>query len=97
MFGIMSARILGMEFNMDYFYYIITGETPSGYPRGAKVFKSNLDIFEFKDWVGLKSEKLHEVGKDRVFKYGVEEFVNPKVFIFEDFRNYLPEIVEISK
>jgi hypothetical protein len=80
--------------NDRYFYYIITGDTPSGYPRGAEVFKTPMGLFEFRDWVYSRSEKLHESGKDEVFKHGIKEFVNPQIFNFSEYKNYMPAIIE---
>ena len=78
-----------------YFYYVVTGDTPSDYPTGAKVFKTPLNYLEFKEYVAKNSSKLHPCGKDTVFRYGIKEFLNPQVFCYEDFKNYIPEIIEV--
>ena len=80
---------------MEYFYYIIVGDTPSGYPRGAAAVKSNLNYIQFKDYIDSKTEKLHESGKDRIFRLGAIDFVNPKIMFPEDFKNYCPYIIEV--
>ena len=80
---------------MEYFYYIIMGDTPAGYPRAAAPFKSTLCWFEFKEYIDERCEQLHESGKDRVFRLGAVEFVNPKIMCAEDFKNYCPYIIEV--
>jgi len=73
------------------FKYIISG---NGYK--ALAVHSSLNWIEFKEYVRSRSERIHPEGTDTVFKWGVLEFVNPKVFGVEEFADYLPAIIEIS-
>ena len=79
---------------MDYFYYIVIGDTPAGYPRAAAPFKTPMNHLEFEKYIGRNSRLLHESGKDRVFMLGTTQFVNPRIVFAEDFKNYCPYIIE---
>ena len=80
----------------EYFYYVIVSDTPAGYPRGATVIKSNLNWLDFKDYIDSRTEKIHESGKDRIYRNGAVQYINPKIMGIDDFKNYIPEIVEFE-
>jgi hypothetical protein len=60
------------------------------------VVHSDLNFFEFKSYIQghcVKSKKNEDIA---VFKYGLNEFVNPVVMMVEDYANYLPVLMEIN-
>ena len=68
-------------------------DTPCGQPRGGTPVTSEMNFFEFKDFVRENSELTHPNGTDRVFQLGTVELMNPKVMCPDDYAKFLPYII----
>ena len=68
------------------------------YGQGMKAMAvhSSLNYQEFCDFIRENSRKLHKDGSDVVFQWGVQEFVNPKVFMRDSFVDYLPALIGLK-
>jgi hypothetical protein len=59
----------------------------------ALVVHSEMNWLEFQNYILRKTTKLHPKGHDTVFKYGVIEFINPKVMTLDDYANFCPALM----
>jgi len=62
----------------------------------AMAVHSSLRILEFKDYVREHSTEIHRDSHDRVFRWGSQEFINPKVFTRDSYVDYLPALIEVK-
>jgi hypothetical protein len=68
--------------------YIIVGDGLMAHP-----FKSDLNWFEFVEYIKDHSVKTHPKGQDTVWCWGTIEFMNPRVMMLNDFANYMAGIL----
>ena len=63
----------------------------------AVAVHSDMNFIEFGDYVRENSTKLHEDGRDSVFRIGFTvEIVNPMVSSPKDFGNFCPYLIGIK-
>jgi hypothetical protein len=62
------------------FKYVVTGDRAM-----AVVVHSGLGLEEFKDVIRTQSVKLHPKGSEYMWKTGLVELVNPKVYTGDDY------------
>lgn len=74
------------------FKYIIKAAGDIAFP-----VHSELNYFEFKEYIGDQCKKLHPQGHDVILKIGAKEYVNPEVMMVDDFVNHLPLLLGHKK
>lgn len=77
------------------FNYIVMAQSKAGEPRIGIPFKTNMDLFEFRDYISERCEKIHPNSRDVVWRYSTWELVNPRVFIPSEYVNFIPCIIEV--
>jgi hypothetical protein len=73
--------------NMQY-QYIIKGDGIMALP-----VHSDLNCIEFENHIKDQTKKLHPKGHDTVWRWGVIEFINPKVISVDGFMNNGPALI----
>ena len=68
--------------------YVITGNGLKALP-----VHSELGFFEMESLVRAQSKPLHPDSTDTVWRWGIDEFVNPKVRMLDDFINTGPALM----
>ena len=56
---------------------------------------SELTLLEFQQLVREQSKPLHPESTDRVWRWGVIEFVNPVVHTLEDYGSHMPALIGV--
>ena len=78
----------GEEPGRGIFKYVITGDGMM-----ALAVHSELNYNEFVELIRSQTKKIHPKGRDTIYRWGVIEFINPKVMIASDFVDYLPALI----
>lgn len=68
--------------------YIIAGDG-----NMAVAVHSGMNWMDFAEYVRVSSKKLHPKGRDRVFRLGGIELVNPIVYSPSEFADHLPHLL----
>jgi hypothetical protein len=68
------------------------------YGEGMKsmAVHSSLNWLEFREFIRVNSIKTHPGGSDVVFRWGVIDFINPRIFTAAEFVDYLPALIEVK-
>ena len=64
------------------FRYIITGNGMK-----ALAVKSDLNFTDFQELIKRQSRKSHPEGQERIWSYGMIDFVDPQVHTLDSFAN----------
>lgn len=76
--------------SINMFKYVITGDGSM-----AVVILSDHDYFTFrKGFFEHHVQKINSKSHHTVYKRGVLEFINPKVWMADDYLNYCPGIID---
>ncbi len=72
------------------FSYVISG-------NGCKAIavRSELGLFELQDLIRVQSRAVHPESHERVWSWGVIDFVNPVVHTVSDFANFGPALIGV--
>lgn len=73
--------------------YVITGDGMK-----AMVVHSDLEWHDFKDLVAQQTTKLNvdDKGRDTVWRWGSQEFINPVPYILSDWACKLPALIGVE-
>lgn len=72
--------------------YIIIGNTYK-----ALAVHSDMLLNEIQDYVRSRSKKISDDSYDMIFRWGMVEFVNPKVMLPSQFIDTCPALIGIHK
>jgi hypothetical protein len=75
---------------MDY-HYVIRGDGMMTLP-----VHSDLNWIEFEELIRRQTKKLHPKGYDTVWRWGVIEFINPKVMSVDGFMAFCPALIGLK-
>lgn len=66
--------------------------------NGGKAFaiKSDYNWLEMDEYLHRHCKPLHPDSTDRVFKWGITDYINPKIMSLNDFGNYCPALIGIK-
>ena len=71
--------------------YVLVGNGMTTMP-----IHSDMCLMELVEYIRNESKKIHPKSNDTIFKWGVIEFVNPRVFTLNDFVNNCPALIGIT-
>lgn len=75
---------------MHSFTYVITGNGMKAMPVA-----SELNLLELQELVRRQSKPIHPESTERVWSWGVVEFVNPQVHTLSDFGQRGPALIGV--
>lgn len=73
---------------METWKYVIKGEG-----RIALAVHSSMQLHELKEYIRLKSKRLHPQGTETVYCWGGLDIVNPQVMLIQDFVDFCPALI----